>query len=211
MWSGSRHWRALPLGMSGGRADRLQYGLEMGLFDERVVVLLTGISASGKSTVGQLLAEQFTRGVHVRGDVFRRMVVSGREEMTDQPSSEAWHQLLLRYRIGASVADTYFEAGFSVVVQDVVVGPVLDEYIAGIHSRPLLVVVLAPRPAVVLEREAVRPKTAYGSGRVTVDDFDTALRQTTPHVGLWLDSSGQTPQETVAEIVKRVWSEGQIA
>src|SRR4051794_19528143 len=53
------------------------------------VVLITGISAAGKSTVAELLAQRFERGVHVKGDVFRRMVVSGREPMTADPSDEA--------------------------------------------------------------------------------------------------------------------------
>ncbi|MBA3718523.1 MAG: hypothetical protein H0W87_09905 [Actinobacteria bacterium] len=42
--------------------------------------LLTGPSAAGKSTVGRLLARRFERGVHLEGDVFRRSIVSGREE-----------------------------------------------------------------------------------------------------------------------------------
>lgn len=40
------------------------------------VVLITGVMAAGKSTVAQLLAESLPRAVHVRGDVFRRMIVS---------------------------------------------------------------------------------------------------------------------------------------
>ena len=45
------------------------------------IYLITGVMASGKSTVAQLLAERLPRAVHLRGDVFRRMIVSGREEM----------------------------------------------------------------------------------------------------------------------------------
>lgn len=45
------------------------------------VFLVTGIQAAGKSTVAQALAERLDRPVHVRGDIFRRMVVNGRAEM----------------------------------------------------------------------------------------------------------------------------------
>jgi hypothetical protein len=38
--------------------------------------------AAGKSTVGRLLASRFERGVHLEGDVFRRSIIGGREEMT---------------------------------------------------------------------------------------------------------------------------------
>ncbi|MEV7239624.1 AAA family ATPase, partial [Streptomyces sp. NPDC051020] len=53
------------------------------------VVLITGVMASGKSTVAQALAERLSRAVHVRGDVFRRMVVSGRAEMVPGAYEEA--------------------------------------------------------------------------------------------------------------------------
>lgn len=44
-------------------------------------VVITGISAAGKSTVAQALAERLPRSVHVRGDAFRRMVVNDRADM----------------------------------------------------------------------------------------------------------------------------------
>ena len=79
---------------------------------------ITGVMAAGKSTVAELLAQRFEKGVHLRGDVFRRMIVSGREEMCAKPSMEAVRQLHLRYRLAADAAKAYFEAGFSVVLQD---------------------------------------------------------------------------------------------
>ena len=51
---------------------------------KRGIYLMTGLMASGKSTVAELLAARQPRGVHLRGDVFRRMIVTGREEMTEQ-------------------------------------------------------------------------------------------------------------------------------
>ena len=46
------------------------------------------------------------------------MIVSGREDMSDSPSEEAIRQLHLRYKLTADVAKSYFEDGFSVVIQD---------------------------------------------------------------------------------------------
>jgi cytidylate kinase len=173
------------------------------VIDEQPVVLITGISASGKSTVADLLARRFAQGVHVKGDVFRRMVVNGRHEMTATPSAEAWEQLRLRYRLGAATADAYHTAGFSVVVQDVVIGAVLDEYVAAIRSRPQYVVALVPSADVVAAREAGRAKVAYRDGAPTIEALDHALRHQTPRVGLWLDSSDQRPAQTVDEIIER--------
>ncbi|HEV3351606.1 MAG TPA: AAA family ATPase [Acidimicrobiales bacterium] len=171
--------------------------------------LLTGVPASGKSTVADLLARSFDRGVHVHGDVFRRMVVSGAVSMSPDAGDEAWAQLRLRYRIAGSVADAYFDGGFTVVVQDVVAGPVLAEYVSFIRSRPLIVIVLVPHPDVVAAREAGRVKTGYDDGW-TVEEFDAGFRATTPQLGAWVDSSDQTPEETVDEILDRGWREGAV-
>ncbi|WP_405824158.1 AAA family ATPase [Streptomyces sp. NBC_01390] len=164
------------------------------------VVLITGVMASGKSTVAQLLAERLPRSVHLRGDGFRRMIVSGREEFAPQPTAEATAQLRLRYLASAAVADLYAQAGWTVVVQDVVLGGHLDDYLNAVTTRPLYLVVLAPTPEAVAAREADRPKNGYG-GPWTVDILDDALRSRTPRRGLWLDTSHQTPAETVDQIL----------
>lgn len=182
------------------------------MIEEPSVLLVTGISASGKSTVGQLLAERLG-GAHVRGDVFRRMIVPERRahgrrpvqvrvEMTPDLDPEAVRQLELRYRIAAMVADSYFDAGFRVVVQDVIVGVHLERYVASIRSRPLYVTVLIARPKVIAAREADRGKTGFGHW--SIEALDEVLCTQTPRIGLWLDNSDQTPDETVDEILKRL-------
>lgn len=178
----------------------------MALTDQAAVVLITGIPAAGKSTVADQLARRFERCVHVRGDVFRRMVVTGRQEMTATPTEEAQRQL--RYRLAAQAADSYYEAGFSVVMQDVVIGRLLTTYVSGIRARPLTLVVLAPRPEVVATREAARTKVAYRDDRATVTALDAALRRETPRIGLWIDTSTQSPDETVDEIIMRGPTDG---
>ncbi|MFJ8940828.1 AAA family ATPase [Streptomyces sp. NPDC102365] len=165
------------------------------------VVLITGIMAAGKSTVAQALAERLPRAAHVRGDVFRRMLVTGRAEYEPGAGalSEAEAQLGLRYRLSAATADTYARAGFTAVVQDVVLGAHLTAYADLVRTTPLYVVVLAPRPDAVARREAGRTKTGYGAW--TVEDLDRGLRADTPRLGLWLDTSEQTVGQTVDAIV----------
>jgi chloramphenicol 3-O-phosphotransferase len=166
------------------------------------VTIITGVSAAGKSTIGQLLADRFDRSVHVKGDVFRRMVVGGRARFDGPLSDEAVNQLRLRYRLSAHVADRYCAAGFTTIVQDVIVGRFLTEYVELVTSRPRRVVVLAPDASVVARREAARPKVAY-TRAFTPAAFDAAFRADTPPIGLWLDTSRQTPAETVEEIIAR--------
>ncbi len=135
--------------------------------------------------------------------MFRRMVINGRRHLRTEPDAEATRQLELRYALGAATADRYFAAGFNVVVQDIVMGPNVQRYVDAISARPLHVVVLAPRVEIVETREAVRPKTAYQPDGPTPVDLDRYLRENTPRIGLWLDTSDQTPDETVNEILAR--------
>ncbi|HET7398718.1 MAG TPA: AAA family ATPase [Intrasporangium sp.] len=167
------------------------------------VIVVTGVMAAGKSTVSQLLAERFTRGVHLRGDEFRRMVVSGRVDMTPHGDPEAERQLALRHTIAAHAAHLYAEAGFTVVVQDLFVGRSLEPFLAQIPYRPLSLVMLAPEVSVVMRRESERVKKGYGDNW-SIRDFDHRVRTETPHIGLWLDSSKHTPEQTVDEVLARL-------
>ncbi|WP_329277192.1 AAA family ATPase [Streptomyces sp. NBC_01451] len=163
------------------------------------VVLITGVMAAGKSTVADLLARRLPRAAHVRGDFFRRMMVSGREELRPEETAEARAQLDLRHRLSALVADEYARDGWTAIVQDVVLGEDLSRYVARVRTSPLYVVVLVPSAATVRDREAERPKTGYGDW--SVDALDRVLREETPRIGLWLDTSGHTPEQTVSTIL----------
>ncbi|MGI8311319.1 AAA family ATPase [Saccharopolyspora hattusasensis] len=175
---------------------------------DQAVLLITGIQAAGKSTIAQGVAERLPRSVHVRGDCFRRMVIGGREEMSATPSDEALRQLRLRHRLTAQTADAYFAERFTVVAQDVILGEHLAELVEEIRSRPLFVVVLAPSPEAIAKREAGRGKTAYDSWAIA--ELNEVLHGQTPRIGLWLDTSEQTPEETVEEILRRAWSEAAV-
>lgn len=158
--------------------------------------------ATGKSTVAQGLAERFPRAAHVRGDTFRRMIVSGRHELEPGETAEATAQLWLRYELAATVADGYARAGFTAVLQDVILGPDLARYVDLLTTRPRFVVVLAPRPDVLAEREHARDKK--GCGDWSVESLDHSLRYDTARLGLWLDTSDQTPEQTIAEVLARM-------
>jgi hypothetical protein len=62
----------------------------------------------------------------------------------------------------------------------------------------------------VAQREADRGKVAYRDGFNRVSELDRALRQETPHMGMWLDNSDQEPDATVNEIIMRGLDAGRI-
>jgi chloramphenicol 3-O-phosphotransferase len=178
----------------------------------RGVVLVTGAQAAGKSTVGRLLAERFDRGAFIEGDLMWKLVVSGAQDMGgDRPSDEAVRQYLLRLRHGAMLGDSLFESGFTAVHADIVMGESMPPYLEMVRSRPRYVVMLRPSIESVVARERARPKTAYRDLGPTLEDAVRTFYgwiDATERVGLWLDSSEQTPDETVDEIMSRVWTEG---
>lgn len=164
------------------------------------IILITGNMASGKSSVAQALAERLPKSVHLRGDVFRRMIVNGQAEMSVELSEEAVRQLHLRYELAVSTAKRYAEAGFTVVYQDIIIGQSLTEITATLAPFRLAVVVLCPRAEVVAAREQARGKKGYPD-RAAVDTFDQVLHNKTPRIGYWLDNSDLTIEETVDHLL----------
>ncbi|MBI1279087.1 MAG: phosphotransferase [Anaerolineaceae bacterium] len=158
--------------------------------------------AAGKSTIAQAAAERLPKSVHLRGDLFRRMMINGQVAIQPPLSDEALGQLRLRYQLAAQAADTYCAAGFTVVYQDVIIGEILNEVVA-LHQRwPLYVVVLCPSPAAALERDANRHKQTYSGW--TPEGLDASLRDETPKIGLWLDTTSLTVDETVDAIFNQL-------
>jgi chloramphenicol 3-O-phosphotransferase len=193
-------WLQRPLALLAWPAERYTVTSEPISPETARLILITGIMAAGKSSVAQALAERLPRSVHLRGDLFRRMIINGRAGMDFELSAEALAQLQLRYRLAAAAAGLYLDAGFSVVYQDIIIGKGLDEVMQLYRRRPLHVVVLCPDPATVASREAGRPKKGY-SHPAFIEEFDRVLRRETPRVGYWLDSSNLTVRESVDEIL----------
>ena len=160
------------------------------------IVLITGPSAAGKSTVAQAVAERLPRSVHLRGDVFRRMIVNGRATFGATLDEEAVRQLDLRYDLAVAAALRYLEAGYNVVYQDIIVGPALERVTNDLRNWPLTVIVLTPSADELFRREHERAKTAYGTA-AEIDSMLRAFTEETPRIGTWIDSSHLTVDGTV--------------
>lgn len=185
-------------------------------WNEPAVVVVSGIQAAGKTTVGRMLARRLPRAAFIDGDVLARMVVSGHAEMSRQPSADAVRQLLLRYQQAALLAGSFWNAGVTAVVADNIYGEQdLDWFIELVQARPLIVVMLVPQTGAVVERELSRGGHAYrrwmdeGGLEGAVAEFQGYISET-PHIGLWLDTTRQEPETTVDVILSRAWTEGRV-
>lgn len=164
--------------------------------------MISGVPAAGKSTVARLLAERFDRGVRVPGDAIRAMTVSGRVDMRPDAGAEALRQLTLRYAGALSVASVYLNGGFDVVVEDVIIGPVLRDFLGLVPVPEFHLVFLDPDAAAIEHRDRDRDHIAYGPGRRwSVSELQTVLRQETERIGLWLDTTGQNAAQTLEAIL----------
>jgi len=169
---------------------------------EPLIYVITGVMAAGKSTVAEALAKRLTKSVYLPGDVFRTMIINGREDMRESPSAAALSQLDLRYRITAKAAQEYYDAGFAVVVEDNYLGEGLTRFVEILEGYPVYPVVLAPGIEVVAERERARANKGYWG--YTVESLYRGFMESTPRIGLWLDTSDLTPEETVDEILRQL-------
>lgn len=163
--------------------------------------VISGVSASGKSTVARLLAQRFERGVCVPGDVIRVMMVSGRVDMRPGAGAEALRQLALRYAGALSVADVFLKGGFDVVVEDVIIGPILRDFLDLVPVPEFHLVFLNPDAAAIERRERERGVFAYGQDRWSVGGLQALLRDETDRIGLWLDTTRQNAEQTVDAIL----------
>ena len=166
---------------------------------EPAVYIISGIPGAGKTTVSHLLAASFERGVHIESDSLQKLIITGGLWPDQEPQEEAMRQLTLRAHNACILAISFFDAGFTPVIDDVVIGSRLDDFLEELRGRPLRFVMLLPRAEVVRQRDAERPDKHIFD---TWGYLDEVVRNTR-RVGLWLDTSEMTAEQAVELIKER--------
>ncbi len=168
--------------------------------DARIIVI-AGLPGAGKSNLSRRLAEHFDAAAHVEADRLQDLIVSGAVHGdVNGISDEAARQIRLRLHHAVLLARSFREAGFTAIVDDIITGPRFDHLRDELGDTPFSFVML-------LRDLEVMKESWRAIGSPFVDSFDwidDEIRHHTPRVGLWLETTGRSEDETFAELVTRL-------
>ena len=127
------------------------------------IYVISGVPGSGKTTVARELCARHPASLLISGDELREMVASGRATPIDGWSSETQQQFDLSWRTAAGMAARYADAGFIVVIDDVLREEDLRrQFYPELGERSVRRVLLKPPLATAIARNRER----------TTKDFD---------------------------------------
>lgn len=167
--------------------------------------VLSGSPGVGKSSVAHALLRQYPRGLHLPVDDLRELVVSGLVHPSLDHPPEAVRQFRLARRAAAFHARLYAEAGFAVVVDDVLWPADLEAmrvHWDGLDVRPVF---LCPTLEVTQARNAARTGKAFETLKLA--PMIAALHPAMPPADYlaagWrvLDTSALSVEQTVARLL----------
>jgi len=165
------------------------------------ITVVAGLPGVGKSTLSRRLAEHLAPGAHVEADQLQGFIVAGRADGTSSGlSAEAIDQLRLRLRQAALLAISFADAGINAVVDDIVAGTRFDECVRDLNGHPFSFVML------LRDLDAIKEEwRAMGSPFADSWDWiDHDIRERTPRVGLWIDTTNKDADQVFAEVVERL-------
>ena len=181
------------------------------------IILITGMAGSGKSTVGRLVAEYFTKCLFIQVDELREKMVKGyaTPEVPDNgftpevPEDSFREEIIQQFQWARStaiyMAKLYASQGVDVVIDDVCVPPNFVEQYAALFENPAVYrVLLFPTAPAVIERIK---KRAGPWDHILVDAVPMVYSYLVPMPKdgwIVLDSSDWTIEQTVHEVLLHI-------
>jgi hypothetical protein len=147
------------------------------------------------------LAAHFPAAAHVEADRLQDLIVSGAAHGTvDGLSPEARRQIRLRLHHAALLATSFRDAGFDAIIDDIITGSRFDDLCAELDGVPFSFIMLL-RDLATMKETWRQMKSPFVDAW---DWIDHEIREATPRVGLWIDSTAQSEDATFHEIVTRL-------
>ena len=169
------------------------------------IVLITGFAGSGKSTIGRLVAEHFSKSMHIKVDDLREMMVKGIEPPGEEITEEAYRQFQWARNTVIYMAQLYASQGVDVVIDDVCFPPNFAEQYAELFKNPAVHrVLLFPKAPALIERMRKRAGP-WDHILVNAVPMIYSYLEPMPKDGwIVLDSSDWTIEQTVHEVLTRI-------
>lgn len=147
--------------------------------------------------------QHFAFGLHLPIDGLRALVVSGAAHPLPEWSEECGRQFRLARISAAQTARLYADAGFGVVIDDIIGAEEVETWLEPLIGRTLHKVLLLPRSSVARGRNAHRSNKTFDTSVLdgpiqTIHGWMTA--QTLKTDWLVLDNSDISLEQTVGHI-----------